>query len=211
MFTLAETRREAPTAAAEKQREIGEPLASRNLSSSSSVSAQLNSLDGSDRPAVDAAVEVVRDAGASLATHRVTLHTTMGDIQLELYWCHAPRTCINFFLLAKRGCYDGNLFHRVCNGRWAQSGDPTGTGRGGASIFGKPFEDEIHQGDLCSTGGSLDWFGVESEAVRGRTCIVHLLTWFIASLVCSRLFLFVGFLRAASHWCWRADDGQPRS
>lgn len=145
MFTLAETRREPPAAAAEKQLEIGDLLSFRT-SSSSSVSSLLDSLDASDSHAVDAAVEAVRAAGVSLENRRVTLHTTMGDIQLELYWCHAPRTCINFFLLAKRGCYDGTLFHRVCAGRWAQAGDPTGTGRGGVSIFGKPFEDEIHQG-----------------------------------------------------------------
>lgn len=149
MFTLAETRRDPPVTPDEEQRGYGAPALSRGAPSSS-ASALLDSLDASDGAAVDAAVEAVRVAGASLASRRVSLHTTMGDIQLELYWCHAPRTCINFFLLAKRGCYDGTLFHRVCAGRWAQAGDPTGTGKGGVSIFGKPFEDEIHQGKLLS-------------------------------------------------------------
>lgn len=153
MFTLAETRRGPPATAVVDQQGRGLSALSR-APPSSSVSSLLDSLDASDTAAVDAAVEAVRGSGASLASRRVSLHTTMGDIQLELYWCHAPRTCINFFLLAKRGCYDGTLFHRVCAGRWAQSGDPTGTGRGGVSIFGKAFEDEIHQG-LRHTGAGV--------------------------------------------------------
>ncbi|KAL8273335.1 hypothetical protein Esti_002739 [Eimeria stiedai] len=160
MFTLAETRRgPAGVSAAEEQREVGVSLLPKSLSSSiasssSPVSTLLDSLDASDSAAVDAAVEAVRAAGAALEARRVSLHTTMGDIQLELYWSHAPRTCINFYLLAKRGCYDGTLFHRVCAGRWAQAGDPTGTGKGGVSIFGAPFEDEIHPG-LRHTGAGV--------------------------------------------------------
>lgn len=77
----------------------------------------------------------------------VSLHTSLGDMCVELYWHHAPRTCLNFYLLAKRGYYDNTLFHRVCKGHWTQAGDPTGTGRGGTSIYGKPFKDEIHPGE----------------------------------------------------------------
>ncbi|KAJ3603074.1 hypothetical protein NHX12_030818, partial [Muraenolepis orangiensis] len=74
----------------------------------------------------------------------VSLETTMGAIVLELYWKHAPKTCKNFAELAKRGYYNNTKFHRLIKDFMVQGGDPTGTGRGGASIFGKQFEDEVH-------------------------------------------------------------------
>ncbi|KAG9100040.1 heme binding [Ceratobasidium sp. 370] len=74
----------------------------------------------------------------------VILETNMGEITLELYWNHAPKTCNNFSELAKRGYYNGVIFHRVIADFMVQGGDPTGTGRGGTSIYGQKFEDEIH-------------------------------------------------------------------
>jgi len=74
----------------------------------------------------------------------VVFYTTMGEIEIELYWNHAPRTCKNFFELAKRGYYDNTIFHRIIRDFMIQGGDPTGTGRGGESIYGRHFEDEIH-------------------------------------------------------------------
>ena len=68
----------------------------------------------------------------------------MGPIVIELYWQHAPDTCRNFAELARRGYYNGIKFHRVITDFMIQTGDPTGTGRGGASIYGKTFPDEIH-------------------------------------------------------------------
>jgi peptidyl-prolyl cis-trans isomerase-like 1 len=64
----------------------------------------------------------------------------MGEISVELYWSHAPRTCMNFAELCRRGYYDGTIFHRVIRDFMIQGGDPTGTGRGGASIYGKSFD-----------------------------------------------------------------------
>jgi hypothetical protein len=43
----------------------------------------------------------------------VVLETSLGDIQLELYWEHTPRTCKNFAELAKQGYYNGVVFHRI--------------------------------------------------------------------------------------------------
>jgi len=74
----------------------------------------------------------------------VILETNMGEIALELYWDHAPKTCKNFSELAKRGYYNGVIFHRIISDFMVQGGDPTGTGRGGTSIYGRKFEDEIH-------------------------------------------------------------------
>ncbi|KAK1763545.1 putative peptidyl-prolyl cis-trans isomerase-like 1 [Phialemonium atrogriseum] len=73
----------------------------------------------------------------------VALDTSMGTIVLELYTNHAPRTCRNFATLAQRGYYDDTVFHRVIPGFMVQGGDPTGTGRGGSSIYGDKFADEI--------------------------------------------------------------------
>jgi len=59
-----------------------------------------------------------------------TLHTEKGDIVLELYADKAPVAVNSFIFLVKQGWYDGVTFHRVIPGFMAQSGDPTGTGRG---------------------------------------------------------------------------------
>ncbi|MEJ3742448.1 peptidylprolyl isomerase [Actinomycetes bacterium KLBMP 9797] len=85
-----------------------------------------------------------------------TLHTNHGDIRLELFPNHAPKTVRNFVELAEgtkpytnptTGApgsgpyYDGTISHRVISGFMVQMGDPTGTGRGGP---GFTFEDEFH-------------------------------------------------------------------
>ncbi|MDO5663192.1 MAG: peptidylprolyl isomerase [Brachybacterium sp.] len=86
-----------------------------------------------------------------------TLHTNAGDIRLELFPDHAPKTVENFTGLAKgtkeftdpqsgdtvsRPFYDGVIFHRVISGFMIQGGDPLGTGTGGP---GYTFDDEISE------------------------------------------------------------------
>ncbi|MCA1593156.1 MAG: peptidylprolyl isomerase [Acidobacteria bacterium] len=73
------------------------------------------------------------------------IKTNKGTIRLELLEDEAPKTVENFRLLAERGFYDGVIFHRVINGFMIQGGDPTGTGRGGASAWGGRFNDEINR------------------------------------------------------------------
>ncbi|KAI1001846.1 hypothetical protein K3495_g6356 [Podosphaera aphanis] len=73
----------------------------------------------------------------------VALKTSMGTITVELYHEHAPRTCDNFKTLASRGYYNNMIFHRIIPNFMLQTGDPTGTGRGGESIYGAKFNDEI--------------------------------------------------------------------
>merc|ERR1712083_1234679 len=87
-------------------------------------------------------------------TGGVVLYTSMGEIEVELYWLHAPRTCRNFYELSKRGFYDNTPFHRIVTDFVIQGGDPTGTGRGGESIYGPTFEDEIHP-QLKHTGAGV--------------------------------------------------------
>ncbi|CAI0462569.1 unnamed protein product [Linum tenue] len=84
----------------------------------------------------------------------VTLETSMGAFAVELYYKHAPKTCRNFLELSRRGYYDGVKFHRIIKDFIVQGGDPTGTGRGGESIYGKKFEDEIMK-DLKHTGAGI--------------------------------------------------------
>ncbi|XP_063794752.1 peptidyl-prolyl cis-trans isomerase-like 1 [Pseudophryne corroboree] len=85
----------------------------------------------------------------------VCLETGLGSITVELYWDHAPQTCRNFAELARRGYYNNTKFHRVIRDFMVQGGDPSGTGRGGGSIYdGKHFADEI-QPDLKFTGAGI--------------------------------------------------------
>ncbi len=72
----------------------------------------------------------------------VVLQTNQGDIVLELYPKVAPKAVKNFIELSKKGYYDGLIFHRVIKGFMIQGGDPTGTGRGGESIYGGVFDNE---------------------------------------------------------------------
>ena len=74
----------------------------------------------------------------------VTLHTDLGTLKLEIYCDIVPRTSFNFLALAGSGYYDNTLFHRNIKGFMLQGGDPTGTGKGGESIWGGKFNDEIH-------------------------------------------------------------------
>lgn len=73
----------------------------------------------------------------------VTLHTTVGDIKTELFCADAPKSCENFLALCASHYYDGCVFHRCVKQFMIQTGDPTGTGRGGQSIYGAPFADEL--------------------------------------------------------------------
>ncbi|HEU4671408.1 MAG TPA: peptidylprolyl isomerase [Candidatus Limnocylindrales bacterium] len=73
-----------------------------------------------------------------------TIHTTKGDIAVDVFTDEAPKAANNFLDLARKGFYDGVIFHRVVPGFVIQGGDPTGTGRGGP---GYQFEDEPFSGD----------------------------------------------------------------
>ncbi|CAH1272768.1 CWC27 [Branchiostoma lanceolatum] len=76
---------------------------------------------------------------------KVLLKTSVGDIDLELWSKEAPLACRNFIQLCLEGYYNGTAFHRVVRGLCVQGGDPTNTGEGGESVYGKPFKDEFHQ------------------------------------------------------------------
>jgi peptidylprolyl isomerase len=73
----------------------------------------------------------------------VVVETNLGSFELTLRPDVAPKACENFLGLVQKGYYNGQIFHRVIKGFMIQGGDPTGTGRGGESIWGKSFADEV--------------------------------------------------------------------
>jgi cyclophilin family peptidyl-prolyl cis-trans isomerase len=77
-------------------------------------------------------------------TVNITIETTKGDIEVELYETDAPKTVANFKGLAEEGYFNGIIFHRISKGFVIQGGDSTGTGSGGKSIYGKEFADELN-------------------------------------------------------------------
>ena len=78
-----------------------------------------------------------------MANPKIELKTTLGSVTVELFENIAPKTCENFSTHVKNGYYNGLIFHRIIKEFMIQGGDPTGTGMGGKSIWGKPFEDEV--------------------------------------------------------------------
>lgn len=86
----------------------------------------------------DSPPEQTIDPQAEYVAH---IHTDKGEIVAELAADKAPKTVNNFVFLAQEGFYDGVVFHRVIDDFMAQTGDPTGTGRGGP---GYRFDDEFH-------------------------------------------------------------------
>lgn len=92
------------------------------------------------------------------ADYRAALDTSKGRIVLDLHQDRAPDTVNNFVFLSLHRFYDGVVFHRVLDGFMAQTGDPTGSGRGGP---GYAFRDEF------GPGLSHDAKGVVSMANAG--------------------------------------------
>ena len=83
------------------------------------------------------------------------LETTQGNIELELRADIAPKTVENFTTHIKSGYYNGLIFHRIIPNFMIQGGDPTGTGRGGKSIWGGKFKDEFSHKATFKKAGIL--------------------------------------------------------
>lgn len=119
-------------------------------------------------PSTSGARAILTDEEYMLKSKRIKnkgyarLTTNFGSLNLELYPETAPKAVWNFVQLAKKGYYKGVAFHRNIRNFMIQGGDPTGTGRGGQSCWGKNFEDEF-DGPLTH-----DSRGVISMANKGR-------------------------------------------
>lgn len=83
-----------------------------------------------------------------------TFKNNKGDFAIKLFPKQAPKTVENFLGLVAKNYYDGIIFHRVIKDFMIQGGDPTGTGMGGQSLWGAPFEDEFSN-ELFNIRGAL--------------------------------------------------------
>ncbi len=83
------------------------------------------------------------------------MKTSQGNIEIELRPDIAPKAVENFITHSKNGYYNGLIFHRIIQNFMIQGGDPTGTGRGGESIWGQPFEDEFSPKAIFDKPGIL--------------------------------------------------------
>lgn len=89
------------------------------------------------------------------------VETSLGTFEFELYRDDAPKAVENFVQHAKKKYFDGMRFHRLARGFVIQSGDPNSKdttktamwGRGGESIYGKKFEDELDPGTPSAKEG----------------------------------------------------------
>ena len=101
-----------------------------------------------------------------------TIHTNYGDVKVWFFPQYAPKAVENFTTHAKEGYYNGLIFHRVINNFMIQGGDPTGTGAGGESIWGKEFENEVNlnlrsfRGALCMANAGPDTNGSQFYIVQ---------------------------------------------
>jgi len=111
-----------------------------------------------------------------------TMKTNMGEIKIKLFQKEAPKTVENFVTHSKEGYYNGLIFHRVIKDFMIQGGDPTGTGMGGESIWGRTFEDEfdpaLHnlRGALSMANAGPNTNGSQFFIVQASEVPAHLLS-----------------------------------
>lgn len=112
---------------------------------------------------------------------KAIIRTNRGDMEFELYPSVAPKAVENFVTHSKNGYYDGLIFHRVIKDFMIQGGDPTGTGCGGESVWGKSFEDEFdisarnYYGALSMANSGPNTNGSQFFVVQAKTVPSQLL------------------------------------
>lgn len=102
--------------------------------------------------------------------YTATINTSKGDIVIELFPEHAPKTVNNFVFLARENFYDGIKFHRVISNFMIQGGDPTGIGSGGP---GYRFEDETRNNPLRHETGVLSMANAGANTNGSQFFITH--------------------------------------
>ena len=114
-------------------------------------------------PKITAAKKTDQLADAQKGETIVTMKVKgYGEMQFKFFMKKAPLAVKNFVTLASNGYFDGQIFHRVINDFMIQSGDPTGTGTGGESIWGEDFDNEVCEellplrGSLCMANSGAD-------------------------------------------------------
>jgi peptidyl-prolyl cis-trans isomerase-like 3 len=113
----------------------------------------------------------------------VTLHTTHGDLKIEVFCGSVPKTAENFLALCASGAYDGTPFHRLIPDFMIQGGDTSLSARnspeqpiakGGASIWGEYFEDEIKVPALRHSGRGMVSMANKGPITNGSQFFVTL-------------------------------------
>ncbi len=99
--------------------------------------------EANEQATTDKSVELIQFNEAQSGDLLATLHTSMGDIKIHLFPEIAPKAVENFVTHARSGYYNNVIFHRVIANFMIQSGDPSGNGTGGNSIWEVPFADEF--------------------------------------------------------------------
>ncbi|GIY59183.1 peptidylprolyl isomerase domain and WD repeat-containing protein 1 [Caerostris darwini] len=97
-----------------------------------------------EKPSKEDIIAATESSSQQQLYNSCVIHTTMGDIHCKLFPKECPKSIENFCVHSKNNYYNGHVFHRVIKGFMIQTGDPTGTGTGGESIWGGEFEDEFH-------------------------------------------------------------------
>ncbi|CAH1243726.1 PPWD1 [Branchiostoma lanceolatum] len=97
-----------------------------------------------EKPSKDEIMAATQSSTSQRVAESAVLHTVLGDIVIKLFPLECPKTIENFCVHTRNGFYNGHIFHRVIKSFMIQTGDPTGTGTGGESIWGGEFEDEFH-------------------------------------------------------------------
>lgn len=96
-----------------------------------------------EKPSKEDIISATEGQGVQRLYEQAILHTSLGDVHIRLFGKDVPRTAENFCVHSRNGYYNGHIFHRVIKGFMVQTGDPTGTGTGGESIWGGEFADEF--------------------------------------------------------------------
>lgn len=97
-----------------------------------------------EQPSKEDILAVAESSTIQKIYENVVIHTTLGDMYLKLFGKECPKSVENFCVHGKNGYFNGHIFHRVIKGFMLQTGDPTGSGTGGQSIWGHDFKDEFH-------------------------------------------------------------------
>ncbi|NWR43221.1 PPWD1 protein, partial [Regulus satrapa] len=97
-----------------------------------------------EKPSKEEVMAATQAEGPKRVSDSAIIHTSMGDIHIKLFPVECPKTVENFCVHSRNGYYNGHIIHRIIKGFMIQTGDPTGTGMGGESIWGGEFEDEFH-------------------------------------------------------------------
>ena len=116
---------------------------------------------------------IIMTTNANAENLKAFMETDKGTIEIELYQDQTPKTVANFVNLAKRGYYNGIVFHRVIPDFMIQGGDPTGTGRGGP---GYQFEDEFKSELKHSSPGILSMANAGPGTNGSQFFITHTAT-----------------------------------